>query len=71
VKRVKKPFNIKTQELGTLMFWAYTPRQAIVLAKKFINREFTVKGTEVNYHAMNMYQKPQNYGEFLAYGGGQ
>ena len=54
---MKKPYNIKTKELGTLMYWAHNSRQAIILAKKFTGRGFTVTATALNYHAMNMYPK--------------
>ena len=51
------------------MYWAHNSRQAIILAKKFTGRGFTVTATALNYHAMNMYPKPLTITDYIAQGG--
>lgn len=70
-KAKKIAWDIRVKErTQPLMYWAYTKHQAILLAKKYERGDITIKGICPNFHATNMHQKPMNYGEFLAYGGG-
>lgn len=70
-KAKKIAWDIRVKEYHQpLMYWAYIKRQAILLAQKYERGTLTIKGICPNWHATNMYQKPMNYGEFLAYGGG-